>query len=138
MAGFVFKAQTVDEDQHLVFGLASLSVTADGELLTDLQQDQIEPAELEKAFYDYVVESRVGDVNHERVQKSTLVESFVVTPEKLLMLLKACGYTGDMPVFKGVAAWVGFRVEDEETWLRVKGGELKAFSIEAAARRVAA
>jgi len=127
--------EKLNEDQHLVFGLSSLSVTADGEVYTDLQDDQINPEDLEKAAYEYVINSREGDVNHDRVQASTLVESFVVTPQKLDMLLRACEYKGTTPAFKGVALWVGFKVEDEETWARVKSGELRAFSIEVTARR---
>ena len=130
------KIAGIQEDQHLVFGLASVSVDADGETVTDLQNDQIEPAELEKAFYDFVEEGGVGDVNHDRKDVSKLVECFVVTKEKLALLLKACGYKGDMPEYNGTAAWTGWRVKDEDVWKRVKSGELKGFSIEARANRV--
>jgi hypothetical protein len=72
---------------------------------------------------------------HDQRPASTLVESFVVTPEKLSLLLKALGYEGEPPVFKGVGAWVGYRVHDEDVWKRVKSGELAAFSIEGTAER---
>lgn len=132
----IVKIAGLSEDQRLVFGLASMSVDAEGETITDLQNDQIEPAELEKAFYDFVESGGAGDVNHDRKDVSTLVECFVVTKEKLAMLLKAVGYTGDMPEYNGAAAWTGWRVKDDSVWKRVKSGELKGFSIEARAQRV--
>ena len=93
---------------------------------------------MSSAFYDYVIESREGDAMHDQKPASTLVESFVVTPQKLDLLLKALGHTGAPPDFKGVAAWVGYRVTDEQVWKRVKAGELGAFSIEGTAERVEA
>lgn len=103
--------------------------------MTDLQGDQITPDELQTAFYNYVLESREGDAMHDRQPASTLVESFVVTPEKLDMLLKALGHEGAPPDFKGVAAWVGYKVHREDVWKRVKSGELGAFSIEGECER---
>lgn len=139
MAGTkIFKIAAIEEEQHLVFGLASLSVEADGSVLTDRQGDQIEPAELENAVYDFVEHGREGDVNHAGPVTSTLVESFVVTPQKLEALLRSCGHTGDVPDFNGCAAWMGWRVNDESVWKRVKSGELGAFSIEGKAERVKA
>ena len=90
---------------------------------------------MERAFYDYVQESREGDAMHDQKPASTLVESFVVTPEKLDMLLKALGHSGAPPDFKGVAAWVGYKVHRDDVWKRVKSGELAAFSIEGTAER---
>lgn len=138
MAETIFKLAGTNDEQRLVFGLASVSLTADGETLTDLQGDQIEPDVLEAAFYDYVANSGEGDVNHDQKRASTLVESFVVTPTKLDMLMKALGFTGTVPAFEGVAAWVGYHVENDDAWARVKSGELKAFSIEGTAERVPA
>ena len=73
---------------------------------------------------------------HDRVPASRLVESFVVTPQKLDALLKACGYESGPSDFRGVAAWVGYRVFNENVWKRVKAGELQAFSIEGTCERV--
>ena len=115
--------------------MASVAVTADGETVTDLQGDQISEEDLSNAFYDYVLESREGDAMHDQEPASTLVESFVVTPAKLDLLLKALGHEGAPPDFKGVAAWVGYKVHKDEVWKRVKSGELCAFSIEGTAER---
>jgi hypothetical protein len=125
----------VDEDQRLVFGVANMAVTADGEPLEDLQGDVIPPQELEKAMYGYVLESRRGDTMHDERGTAEMVESFVATPEKLLALLKGLGITVDkngranVGAFKGVAAWVGYKVTDEQTWADVKSEKLAAFSI---------
>jgi hypothetical protein len=128
----------IDEDQRLVFGLASMSTSADGELVTDSEGDQIEPAELERAMYEYALFSGQGDENHDKVPKSQLVESFVVTPKKLELFMKAIGSPADVSEYKGVAVWVGYKVFDDGTWARVKSGELRAFSIECEAFRAEA
>lgn len=121
----------VDDEQRLVSGLASVSVKTDGQIVTDLQGDQIEPAELEKAFVDYALNSREGDVMHDGEPVSRLVEMFIVTPEKMAVLFKAFNFPVDLSGFGGVAAYVTYKVFDDATWQRVKSGELRAFSIEA-------
>jgi hypothetical protein len=124
----------VDEDQRLVFGIASMAVTADGATVEDLQGDVIPVEELEKAMYDYVVESRQGGTMHEQLGTGTLVESFVATPEKLEALLKGLGIEvvdgkADVGSFKGAATWVGYKISDPDTWAAVKSGKLSAFSL---------
>lgn len=134
-----FDVLKTDDEQRLVFGLAQVSVAADGQLITDLQGDQIEPAELEKAFYNYVLNSREGDVMHERLDNiAQLVECFVATPEKLKALLTSLGCDADVSKFQGAAAWVGFKVFDDAVWKDVKSGKLRAFSIDGVAERIAA
>jgi hypothetical protein len=123
------KFAKIDEDQQLIFGLASVAVSADGTPVEDLQGDIIPSAELEKAVYSYVLKSRQGGTMHEEMGTARLVESFVVTSEKLGALLKGLGVEADISGFQGVAAWVGFKVDDPETWARVKSGELASFSI---------
>jgi len=127
-------------DQQLVFGLSSVAADADGNLVVDSQDDVIPPAELERAQYDYVIESRKGGTMHEEIGTAELVESFAVTPEKLQLLLKGLGIEivdgkADISSFKGAATWVGFRVTDAATWAAVKSGKLAAFSIGGTASR---
>lgn len=129
------KIAGIDEEQRLVFGIASLALEADGTPYTDLQDDQIPPVELEKAVYDFVQHSGEGDADHDGEQVSQLVESFVITKEKLALLLKAVGYQGEMPEYEGAAAWMGWRVLSDTVWKRVKSGELGGFSIEARVQR---
>lgn len=111
----------------LVFGFASVSVTSEGAVV-DSQGDVIEPQTLERAAYDYVLRSRDGGVMHEKMGVARLVESFVVTPEKL----KKLGLAEDaLPQ----GWWIGMKVDDPAVWKRVKSGELQSFSIGGKARR---
>ena len=125
-----FTVYKADEDKHLVFGWASVSITVEGEPLEDRQHDLIEPGDLEDAAYEYVLNFR--DTGEEHLpgyrKKGKLVESVVFTPEKQ----KAMGIpAGVLPV----AWWVGFKIEDEDTWQRVKNGTYRMFSIEGVASR---
>lgn len=117
-----FAITKFDDERMLAFGFASVSVETDGERVVDSQDDIIEPGELERAAYDYVLRSRDGGVMHEQMGVARLVESFVATPEKLERL----GLPADsLPQ----GWWVGFKVDDPEVWKRVKSGELRSFSI---------
>ena len=48
-----FKITKSDDDKMLAFGWANVSITADGELIEDYQEDIIEPEELESAAYKF-------------------------------------------------------------------------------------
>jgi hypothetical protein len=110
----------VDEAQRLALGFAS-SATLNHQPIVDHHQDVIGVAELEKAGYHYVENSRVAGEMHEKLGVGTLVESVVLTSEKR----RAMGLPDD-----GHSAWwIGFRVTDDETWAKVAKGELKEFSI---------
>jgi len=116
----------VDEDQRLVFGWASVVETEDGSPLEDLQGDVIAPDELESAAYRFVLDSRKAGEMHERTEGiGRLVESFVLTAEKAdaLGISKRSGW------------WVGFKIDDDETWAKVKKGDFRMFSIGGKARR---
>ena len=121
----------MDDDKRLVFGWASISVTADGEQLEDLQHDLINPEDLEEAVYEYVLNFRdTGEEHRPHLRKKgKLVESCVFTAEKQ----KAMGLPeGILPV----GWWIGFKIEDDEAWEKVKNGTYRMFSIEGKAQRV--
>lgn len=121
----------MDDDKRLVFGWASISVTADGEQLEDLQHDLINPEDLEEAVYEYVLNFRdTGEEHRPHLRKKgKLVESCVFTLEKQ----KAMGLPeGILPV----GWWIGFKIEDDEAWEKVKNGTYRMFSIEGRAQRV--
>jgi len=122
-----FEIAKLDEDQRLVFGYASLSIAKDGTPLTDTDNDQIEPHELERAAYDFVLNSRATGEMHQGVAKGALVESFVFTPEKLAKM-------GLPPDLVPARWWVGFKV-DPDTFAKVKSGVYKHFSIQGSATR---
>ena len=116
------------EDQRLVFGWASVSADVNGELIVDAHKDKISPQTLEKAAYDYVLNFRDAGQMHAGGSVGRLVESFMVTPEKL----QAMGLAKDaLPV----GLWVGFKIDDADVWGKVKSGEFPAFSIQGRAVR---
>ena len=119
-----------DGDQRLVFGWANVSVTVDGKQVEDLEGDVIDPEELEKAAYAYVLDFRdAGELHDQGLRKKArLVESCVFTPDKLA----AMGIPeGTVPL----GWWVGFYVDDDETWEKIKNGTYTMFSIEGRGER---
>lgn len=127
----IYSVLKTDDDKRLVFGWASVSITVDGEQLEDRQQDLIDPEDLEEAAYEYVLHFRdTGERHNPNLRKKgKLVESCVFTAEKQ----KAMGIPeGIIPV----GWWIGFKIEDDEAWEKVKNGVYKMFSIEGKANRV--
>ena len=125
-----FRIAKSDEDQHLVFGWASVAEREDGETVVDWQEDIVEMSELEHAAYQYVQFYREGSEMHERggFDIGILVESMVFTAEKMSLL--------NIP--EGVLPfgwWVGFLVTDEDVWQKIKDGTYRMFSIEGSAIR---
>lgn len=119
-------------DKKQVFGWASV-VEINGEPVVDLQGDYATIDVIEKAVYDYVDGSRKGGDMHTRagddvLKKSHMIESFVVTPEKKQML----GLPESMPI----GWWVGYQVNDDDLWEKVRKGERPQFSIHGSGRRV--
>lgn len=124
-----YKIIKSDDEKMLAFGWASVSMRVDGELIEDWQNDIVEPEELEKAAYDYVLLYREGGEMHERGGAAILIESVVFTEEKMrVMGIPA----GTLPV----GWWIGFKVTDKEVWEKVKDGTYNMLSIEGEAERV--
>lgn len=115
-------------DQQLVFGWANVSM-ADGEMVVDSHGDTIALAELENAAYAFNLHYRATGEMHLGDVKGELVESFMVTPEKLEKM-------GLEPNALPLGWWVGFHVDDPELFAKVKSGEYRAFSIQGTAKRV--
>ena len=106
-----------------VFGWASIIVDQDGEPLTDRQGDVILLEDLEPAAYEFVLHFRNTGEMHQGGVKGKLIESFVVTPEKL----KAMGLKdGALPL----GWWIGFEITDPAAIKLVRSGKYKAFSIQ--------
>ena len=128
----VEKARIVklDSDRQHIFGWASVAVAKDGTLLEDFQGDVIDTSELEQAAYQFVLEARESGVMHQGEAVGQMIESFMVTPEKL----EALGLPQDaLPQ----GWWVGFHLPDQATFAKVKAGDYAAFSIEGTAIREA-
>ena len=123
----------LDTDQHLAFGWASV-VKINGSPVLDKQGDIIEPEEIEKAAYSYVMKSRIGGDMHRRAafgdalhkadgphKVSDMVESMVFTDDKIAKM----GLPDEFP--RGW--WVGFKVHDENVWSEGRKGNRTGFSI---------
>lgn len=123
----------VDDEKRQVFGWASV-VELDGRPVVDRQGDYMTPEDIEKAAYEYVHKSRKGGHQHKRTDDdqpfhaSNMIESIVFTDEKVAKM----GLPDDFP--RGW--WVGYKVEDDDTWDRVKKGLVTGFSIHGRGRRV--
>ena len=118
----------VDADRQIVFGWASVAIDKAGTPVLDHHADLIDQESLENAAYGFVLDFRETGELHRGVAKGNLIESVVFTPEKL----EAMGLAEDaLPT----AWWVGFHVEDAETFAKVKDGTYKMFSIQGRAVR---
>lgn len=122
----------VDSERRLAFGWAYVA-DDDGNVVVDHSGDFVDKValpDLEESAYEYVLKSREADDNHERFDNiAKLVESVFITPEKL----KAMGLEGGR-----TGLWVGFKIQDDAVWQKVKSGEYSAFSIRGRGRREAA
>lgn len=117
-----------DDDQRLVFGWANIATNEDGHVVVDRQGDWTTVDELEKAAYDYVLNSRDGGVQHLTKGVATVVESMVFTKDKLSKLGIPEGTVPE-------GWWIGFRIHDDDVWAGVKKGDYPDFSIHGSGRR---
>lgn len=143
----VFHVSKLDDSQNLVFGWANVSVAKStaaavgGHDIFDLQLDSIPPVELEKAAYDFVLDFRETDEDHNGPCIGHLVESMVFTPEKLEKLATdpvSGAIDGEaLTVLKRILPcrwWVGFKLAPD-SYSAVKSGKFKMFSIAGEADR---
>lgn len=128
-----FRIIKAEPDQQIVYGWGSVAIK-DGEEVTDLQGDQIDPATLEQAVTDFMLEfGNHGGTGmmHEGKPVGDIIASLVTTPAIVQAFFP--GAT-DVPI-----GWIlGVKVNDPDVWARVKSGELRAFSIQGTADRVPA
>ena len=121
----------MNTDLQQVFGWASV-IELNGEPVIDLQGDLMTIETIEKAAYDYVHKSRKGGRQHQRngeepLHVSDMIESFVLTPEKKEQM--------GLPATTPTGWWVGFQINDDDTWAAYKDGKLKEFSIHGSGTR---
>lgn len=115
-----------DDEKQMVFGWANIAIEKDGVQVVDAHADIIDLGDLESAAYEHVLEFRATGADHVGTVKGRLVESFMVTPEKL----EAMGLAKDaLPL----GWWVGYKVDDPELFAKVKAGEYGMFSIQGTA-----
>ena len=113
----------IDNDRHTVFGWANVSIRKSGEQIKDSQKHIIDIEDLETAMYAFNLVFRDMGEMHVVKGKGKLIESMVFTKEKLRKMKLPENILPE-------AAWVGFYIEDENTWNKVKTGVYKMFSIE--------
>lgn len=119
----------MNDDQHLVFGWANVSINADGSIPLDWQGDITSPEVLEKAAYQYVLKYRTTGEMHQGEAVGYLIESCMFTKQKMQA----------MGIPEGVLPegwWVGFYIPDDEVVDKIKSGQYKMFSIQGKARRL--
>lgn len=108
-----FEVAKSEDSQQLIFGWASVAVRKDGTEVVDSQGDVIDPRELENAAYEFVLKFRETDEMHTDEVRGHLVESFVVTPEKL----EAMGLAKNaLPI----GWWTGFYIEDKDVYEKAR------------------
>lgn len=112
-----------DAQQNLVFGWANVAIEKTGEQIVDRQQHVIDIEDLEMAAYLFNLAFRQTGEMHQGEALGSLVESLVVTPEKLIALgleedALPCGW------------WVGFHIPDDAIFAKIVSGEYQMFSIQ--------
>lgn len=122
ISGQILKA---DDEQRIVWGWASV-ISENGVSVVDTQGDVIKAETLMKAATEFMLSTRVTKEMHIGGKVGEFVHSLPLTKE----LADAFGIKSDKE------GWiVACKVYDDNTWNRVKSGELKAFSIGGRAKR---
>lgn len=119
----------VDDNAHLVFGWANISIKQDGDIPLDWEGDITAPNILEKAAYNFVLNFRVSGEEHEGEALGHLVESVMFTKQKMTAMGIPLGIVPE-------GWWVGFYIPDDEVYEKVRSGVYKMFSIQGRARRL--
>lgn len=119
----------MNDEQHLVFGWANVSINADGSIPLDWQGDITSPEVLEKAAYQYVLKYRTTGEMHQGEAVGYLIESCMFTKQKM----QAMGIPeGILPE----GWWVGFYIPDDDVVDKIKSGQYRMFSIQGKAKKL--
>ena len=119
----------IDEEQKIVFGWGLVN-KVNGQLYTDSQNDQVEDIDLEKAVYDFMVVPKHDEMHKRLVPDSQIVESFVVTDEKLQKM-----FPGETVPIGKRGWWLAVKINDPEVFAKHKDGTYTGFSITGTAKR---
>jgi hypothetical protein len=109
----------LDEDQRIFYAWATI-VEKGGQLVSDHEGDGWTPAEMEKTAWRFVSSGGQHGVMHDGLAGSDLVASMPFTHD----LQKALGID-----LEKVGWLVGFHVNDEALWGRIRDGDLPMLSI---------
>lgn len=116
-----------DDERQILFGWASVAVGKDGTEIVDAHNDVIAIEDLEMAAYNFALEAMVSGEDHAGEVDAQVIESLVVTEDKLTALGLA---KGTLPL----GWWIGVHVPNRESYERAKS-EKQMFSIEGTATR---
>ena len=119
----------MDDEQQIVFGWGLVN-KINGELFEDSQGDLVEDYELEKAVYDFMLVPKHDEMHKRIVPTSKVVESFVVTDEKLSKM-----FPGESIPQGKRGWWIGIKIYDKEIYKKHQTGEYSGFSITGSAQR---
>jgi len=124
----MFDVLKINEDDNLVFGWASVAINKTGDVVVDQADEVIDIEDLEMAAYAFNLIFRKSGANHKGDANGSLVESMVFTEEKLKMLGLEKGSINE-------GWWVGFHIEDDNEFAKIKKGDYNMFSIQGKALR---
>lgn len=119
----------MNDDQHLVFGWANISLDKEGDVPLDWEGDITAPHVLEKAAYQYVLKNKGTGEMHQGETVGHLVESVMFTKQK-------CETMGIPEGVMPEGWWVGFYVPDDEVVAKIKNGTYNMFSIQGKAKKL--
>lgn len=114
------------DEERIAYGWASVSATVDGNIVTDLQGDQITTEAQKQLLHGLMRDQRAGNLDHVGPVVGEIVEGIVFTKE----LWKALEpYTGQEGLF------IGMHFPQPEDWAKTEGRDMfsigcKAISIE--------
>lgn len=115
-----------DGMRHQAFGKLSVIELASGQVVTDLHDHVIYEPELEVAAYAFNLEFRAAGDRHGLYDTpgsvGRLIESVVLTKEKQAAI-------GIPPGTVDICWWVGFQVDNPQTWNKILSGEYAMLSI---------
>lgn len=119
----------LDDEQQIVFGWGSVT-KLNQQPFVDGQGDIIEDVVLEKAVYDFMAAPMHDEMHKRTVPTSKIVESFVVTDEKLAKMFP------EEQIPQGIRGWwLGIHIPDQEVYAKHKDGTYTGFSITGSAYR---
>lgn len=123
-----FGIAKINNEQQLVFGWAQVAFKADGEQIVDFQKDLVDTSELENAAYQYNLQNDGTGEMHKGASVGRLVESFMVTKEKLRSM-------GLVENALPQGWWVGFKIDSPEVFAKIKSGQYQMLSVQGSAIR---
>lgn len=118
--------QKIDDDKQIVYAWASV-ITKNGIPVEDSQGDMIAPETLLDCAHDFVTKSRRGGFMHvPDLTAGNIVESLVFTYD----LQKNLGVKIVNKAGEHIEGWlVGYHVDSQTLWKRVKSGDFAELSI---------